>query len=97
MNDSGIKALFIQNRKNGVETTTKKGYLGPNFVQLYTLKPIVNPPKEKPNSKKDHKLTSPRYSGEKNRNGTPKLAPNDSKMMAKSKAQYKSPKKLYFR
>ncbi len=32
MNDSGIKALFIQNRKNGVETTTKKGYLGPNFV-----------------------------------------------------------------
>ena len=25
MNDNGIKALFIQNRKNGVETTTKKG------------------------------------------------------------------------
>ena len=32
MNVSGINALLIQNLKNGVETTTKKGYLGPNFV-----------------------------------------------------------------
>lgn len=58
---------------------------------------MVNPPKENPKSKKDHKLTSPKYSGEKNRKGTPKFAPIDSEMIANNKPQYMSPKKLYFK
>jgi hypothetical protein len=57
----------------------------------------VNPPNENPRSKKDHKLTSPRYSGEKKRKGTPKFAPNDSEMIANNKPQYMRPKKLYFK
>ena len=97
MNNKGRSALLIQNLKKGVETTTRKGNLGPSFVQLQTLKPIVNPPKENPRSKKDHKLTSPKYSGEKNRKGTPKFAPNDLEMIANNKPQYMSPKKLYFK
>jgi hypothetical protein len=57
----------------------------------------VNPPMLKPRNKKLQKLTLPRYSGEKNRKGTPKACPNDSVTIRKRIAQYIKPKKLYFK
>jgi hypothetical protein len=57
----------------------------------------VKPPILNPNNIKLHTLTSPWYSGEKNKNGTPKKEPNDSVTIAKSRTQKINPKKLYFK
>ena len=60
---SGINELLIINLKNGVETTNKKGNLGPIFAQEQELNIIINPPTEIPTRKKLIKDTSPKNSG----------------------------------
>jgi hypothetical protein len=56
----------------------------------------MKPPIPKPISMNDTALISPRYSGEKKRNGTPKARPNPSEIIENNKVQYTSEMRLYF-
>jgi hypothetical protein len=48
---------------------------------------MINPPIEKPRRRNDMYVVSPKYSGERNKKGTPKLTPKKPLITAKRKAQ----------
>lgn len=59
INAVGITLLLMQNRTNGLLTIAKNGKREANRMYEYEWKAIVNPPKEKPISKKEKKLVLP--------------------------------------
>lgn len=55
----------------------------------------MNPPIEKPNNRNEIMLVSPKYSGEKNKKGTPNLLPKYPLIIANKKNQYNNKVILY--
>jgi hypothetical protein len=56
----------------------------------------MKPPIPNPTKIKEMGLMVPKYSGEKNKNGTPYVLPKPSEIIEKSIIQYKSEMRLYF-
>lgn len=84
----------MQNLKKVRLVLIKNGKCGPSWIKLYVLKAMKNPPKENPRNKNDQNDVCPRYSGERNRKGTPNPAANLSETNPKRITQKMSANKL---